>query len=167
MSNQPLKLDEYKKGDLIYWTTPGIEKDRHLTPPEKIKREKIDKDLTEKSVVRDTNCWAFGCNHKAVSWVREVQFDFKQDLKNKIDHAVVSTRDYNGPVPGFCVGHLHNGPIQLAEKVYFSRQEMYFGLRPKRWWVIFTDGSKAGGLCQEIDPKQTMPTIKEELIRSE
>jgi hypothetical protein len=161
-----LQLSEKKKGDFYTWTTPGIEKDRDLTPPEKIKREKINQVLTEKAEIRDPICWAYGCTNKSHVWVREVQYDFKQEMKDKIDHAVVSSRDYNGPVPGFCMGHLHNGPMQLAETIYFSRQEMYWGLRPNRWWIIFTDGSKTGGLCQTIDPKQEMPTVKDEFVRS-
>lgn len=159
-----MELDEKKVGDLTYWTTPDIEKPRDLTPPEKIKREKIDATLTEKAEVRDEICWAYGCKNKARVWAREVQFDFKSQMKHDIDHAVVSSRDYDGPIPGFCIGHVQRAS-ELAERVYFSRNEMYWGLRPTRWWVIFTDGTKTGGLCTEIDPKQEMPVVTDELIK--
>lgn len=159
-------VEEKEMGSLKLWTSPDIEKPRHLTPKEKIAREKYDRLLTEKSVHKSTECWMKtldGCTGTPIAHAREVQFDLKNDRAN-IDHSHVSTGDYEGPVPGFCMRHIASAPPMLAQAVYFSRAEMYWGLRPKRWFVVFTDGTKQGGSCMEIDPKQESPIVKEEYI---
>jgi hypothetical protein len=142
----------------------GIEKPRSLDAPEKIALDKKQKLLTEKAEVREEMCWCYECPRKATTWVREVGFDFKGDKAAPVDHIAISSADYVGPVPGFCTFCLGYGPKELSETVYFSRPEMYWGVRPNRWFVSFTDGTRQGGFCVEIDPKQEMPTILEEFI---
>ena len=136
-----------------------------LTPVEKIQRDRLDQILTCKAETRDENCWmkGLGCSHKASTWVREIQFDLKEEKAN-INHSALSSANYNGPIPGFCKGHIGTGPAQLAQTVYFSRSEMYWGFRPNRYFVIFTDGTKQGGPCVQIDPKQLEPIIVEEYM---
>lgn len=141
-----------------------VEKPRELTPAEKIAFDKKHELLGEKAEVRQDTCWSYGCDRTPAVWVREVSFDFKGDKADPVKHAAVSTADYNGPVPGFCTFCLGTAPQQLAEAVYFSRPEMQFGVVPERWFVSFTDGTRQGGRCIELNPKQLLPTIKEEFI---
>lgn len=142
------------------WQPKGVEKPRHLTPQEKIALEKADAVLTEKAEVRDPLCWK--CRERsAYVWVREVCFDFKGEKAAPVQHRKVSSGDYPGPVPGFCLFCSATAPVELAEAVYFDRPEMAWGVKPTRWWVVFTDSSKQGGSCLELDPKQEMPTVKE------
>lgn len=143
----------------------GIEKPRELTPREKIALDKKQKFLHEwADGQRQPDCWRYQCNRKATIWVVEVGFDFKGEKAAPIKHIAISSADYDGPVPGFCHFCLGSGPEELVEKIYFSRPEMYWGVRPTRWFVSFTDGTRQGGLCIQIDPKQTLPTIIEEFI---
>lgn len=149
---------------MFLWAPANHTKARELTPTEKIVNERFEDVLTEKAVARANRCWeheALGCTHTPIAHVHEVQFDLKED-KAKPLFRQVSTADYDGPVPGFCIGHLSSGPARLAEAVYFSRPEMQWGLKPRRWFVIFTDGSKTGGECLYLDPKQLQPEFKEE-----
>lgn len=147
----------------IKWSPPDVEKPRHLTPPEKIALEKKDRLLTEKAEIREPICWL--CQERpAYVWVREVSFDFKGDKADPVKHAAISSADYPGPVPGFCHFCIASGPVRLAEVVYYDRPEMYWGVRPTRWLVSFTDGTKTGNSCLLIDPEQTMPKIVEETI---
>lgn len=131
----------------------------------KIALSKIDETLTVKAEQRDRTCWSFDCNNPPMLWVREVQFDMYGD-KVGTDNHVVSTRDYEGPIPGFCSMHVGNGPAQLAEAVYWDRTEIYLGLRPRKWWVIFTDGTKQGGLCEVLNPKDLKPSTLDLHIKS-
>jgi hypothetical protein len=140
---------------------PDIEKPRSLDPLEKIALGVKDAYLTAKAESRQEGCWNHGCDRKAAIWVREVGFDFKGEKADALAHLAVSSSDYDGPVPGFCPWCLGVGPELLAEAVYFARPEMYWGVRPTRWFVSFTDGTKQGGSVLEIDPKQEMPTIVE------
>ncbi len=158
-------LDERPSESGFLYVTPDIEKPRDLKPQEKIAAEKKNETLTEKAEIRQEVCWyhVMGCTHRPTVWVREVQFDYKT-LGANVDHAIVSTEGYSGPIPGFCVGHLAQGPAALAQSVYFQQPEMYWGFRPSRWVVVFTDGTTSRGECVEIDPKQQMPEIVEEHI---
>lgn len=100
--------------------------------------------LNEKALFRETECRVLGCNKAPQVWVREVGFG------SDITDIVVSSADYQGPVPGFCIGHLATGPADLARDVYYSRPEMMWGLTPENWFVSFTDGSMHRGLCEAI-----------------
>jgi hypothetical protein len=101
------------------------------------------------------------CSKLALIWVHEIQFSNKLQL----DTHMVSSKDYEGPVPGLCWAHMYSGAPMLAETVYLDRQEMLWGFRPTHWFVVFTDGSKTGGECLSFDPPQTV--ITEEHIPSE
>jgi len=142
------------EGNFVLTKTGLNEEDHGL--PRKLRQEEIDKILTTKSDIRQNVCWSLGCENKSSVWVREIQFDMKGD-KVGINQHVVSTSDYNGPVPGFCNAHIVLGPTELAEKVYWDKTEIYLGLRPRKWWVIFTDGTKQGGLCELLNPKSLKP----------
>ena len=141
---------------------PGIERPRHLTPVEKVALEAKDALLTQKAESREERCWSYQCGRRAAVWVREVGFDFKGEKAAPVSHVAVSSADYPGPVPGFCRFHVGTGPEQLASTVYYARPEMYWGVRPNRWFVSFTDGTRQGGMAIEIDPKQEMPRIMED-----
>lgn len=157
---------EQNSGDSFVYTKTEIgsnQEDHSLT--RKIALQKSDSLLTEKSETRQEDCWHFGCKNKASIWVREVQFDMRGD-KVGINQHVVSTRDYQGPIPGFCSAHIGVGPAQLAETVYWDRTEIYLGLRPRKWWVIFTDGTKQGGLCEVLNPKDLKPSTFDLHIKS-
>jgi hypothetical protein len=149
---------------MFMWAPKDILKPRNLTPPEKIALERKDEVLTQKAESRQEECWSYGCTRKATAWVREVGYDFKGEHAAPAQHVAVSSADYPGPVPGFCAGHMAGGPERLAEAVYFARPEMFWGVRPTRWFVVFTDGTRRGGMAVEIDPKQEMPKIVEEVI---
>lgn len=157
-------LEETKVGGMFRWAHPDILKPRELTPQEKIGYDKTQSFLAEKAEVRDDTCWNYNCTRKAYVWVREVSFDFKGDKAEPTKHTAVSSGDYPGPVPGFCIFCIGTGPQLLAEAVYFDRPEMYWGVRPNRWFVSFTDGTIQGGECIELDPKQLSPKIVEETI---
>jgi hypothetical protein len=149
---------------MFKWQPKDILKPRSLTAPEKIALEKKDAILAEKAQTRQEFCWRPGCDHKAYIWVHEVGFDFKGDKADPVQHTTISSGDYEGPVPGFCLGCAAYGPSELAQSVYFDRPEMFWGVRPTRWFVVFTDGSRQGDQIVSIDPKQELPTIKEEFI---
>lgn len=134
-------------------------------PQEKLHQSRVDEALTERSAQRQSECWCFGCDKNASVWVREVQFDMLGDKQGPNQH-VVSSRDYEGPAPGFCSMHIGSGPTQLAETVYWDKTEIYLGLRPRKWWVIFTDGTKQGGLCEVINPKGLAPSTYDLHIKS-
>jgi len=148
----------------IKWASPDVLKPRDLTPTEKIALEKKDRLLTEQAEVRDPTCWK--CGRPAYIWVREVCFDFKGDRAAAVQHAAISSANYPGPVPGFCRLCVATAPTELAEAVYYDRAEMYWGVRPTRWFVVFTDGTKIGNSCLLIDPEQVMPRILEEHLGS-
>jgi hypothetical protein len=140
-----------------------VAKPRHLTGPEKLALDLKNIFLTQKAESREPVCWK--CEERpAYVWVREVGYDFKGDKAEAVQHAAISSADYNGPVPGFCNFCIGTGPAELAEAVYFNRPEMYWGVRPTRWFVSFTDGTKQGDHILTIDPKQEMPKIVEEFI---
>lgn len=149
---------EYRDGESFLITDGEFGSNKEeKTIQNKLAQEQVDEILTIKSENRQQTCWCFDCNNKATVWVREVQFDLKGD-KADINNAVVSSRDYPGPIPGFCFAHIASGPKELAEVVYWDRTEIYLGLRPRKWWVIFTDGTKQGGLCEVLNPKNLKPT---------
>lgn len=149
--------NEYRDNESFLITNDEIGSDKEdIKPQEKLAQEAVDELLTIKAEDRQETCWCFGCNNKTSVWVREVQFDLKGD-KSDINHAIVSSRDYPGPIPGFCFGHISVGPKELAEAVYWDKTEIYLGLRPRKWWVIFTDGTKQGGLCEVLNPKNLKP----------
>lgn len=148
---------EYRDGDSFLITKDEVGSNkRYVKPQEKLAQEQIDEVLTIKAEDRQEICWHLNCSKKASVWVREVQFDLKGD-KMGVNNSIVSSRDYPGPIPGFCFGHITSGPQQLAEAVYWDRTEIYLGLRPRKWWVIFTDGTKQGGLCETLNPKNLKP----------
>ena len=141
-----------------------VEKPRHLTPSEKIALDKKMQFLHEWAQAQHQEmCWQC-TERKATIWVVEVGFDFKGDKADPVQHNAISSADYPGPVPGFCTFCLGHGPAKLAEAVYFDRPEMYWGVRPTRWFVSFTDGTRTGDRIITIDPKQELPTIIEEFI---
>lgn len=131
----------------------------------KIAQKKVDELLSIKSEDRQSSCWCYDCKSKPTVWVREIQFDMRGD-KVGINQHVVSTRDYDGPIPGFCFAHLVDGPSQLVEVIYWDRTEIYLGLRPRKWWVIFTDGTKQGGLCEVLNPENLKPSTLDLHIKS-
>lgn len=150
--------NEYRDGESFLVTSSPIGSNKeYAKPQEKLAQEAIDEILTMKAEDRQETCWCADCNSKATVWVREVQFDLKGD-KADINNAIVSSRDYPGAIPGFCFAHMGNGPRDLAEAVYWDRTEIYLGLRPRKWWIIFTDGTKQGGLCETLNPENLKPT---------
>ena len=152
-------------GTFVYSKTP-IGSNSEYRTPERISIDKqVERIIDTQSELRQDECWSAGCSIKPTVWVREVQFDLKGD-KVGPDHRVVSTKDYGGPIPGFCFAHLAEGPAQLAEAVYWDRTEIYLGLRPLKWWVIFTDGTKQGGLCTVLNPKNLKPSTCDLHIKS-
>lgn len=152
-------LEQIRVGQFFRIASPDVEKPRDLTGPEKAAQSLLDTFLTEKAEVRDDTCWSYGCTNRATVWVREVSFDFKGEKAAPIQHRAVTTADYPGPVPGFCTFCLGTGPEKLAEAVYFARPEMIWGVRPNRWFVSFTDGTKQGGMAIELDPTGNMPNM--------
>ncbi len=160
-----MELEETRLANGMYrWAPKEIEKPRTLDALDKIALDRKDDLLTEKAEWRQPMCWK-DCGQHASVWVREVGFDFKGTKAAPIDHIAISSSDYPGPVPGFCHFCLGLGPEQLAERVYFDRPEMYWGVRPNRWFVVFTDGTRQGGLCIELHPDtQVLPKIVEEFI---
>jgi len=138
-----------------------IERPRSLTSIEKKALNEKHTFLGQKAEVRQETCWSLGCSRKATHWVREVGFDFKGDKAAPVQHVAVSSTDYPGPVPGFCTFCLGLGPKELAEAVYFDRPEIYWGVRPTRWWVSFTDDTRQGGSCVELNEKLGLPKYTE------
>jgi hypothetical protein len=152
-------LEQIRIGRFFRIASPDVEKPRELTPTEKIALDRKNEYLTQKAESRQEECWSYGCTRKATVWVREVGFDFKGSKADPLNHIAVSSADYVGPVPGFCTFCLGSGPAKLAEAVYFSRPEMVWGVRPNRWFVSFTDGTRQGGMAIALDPKGQMPNI--------
>jgi hypothetical protein len=152
-------------GNFIYSKSPVGSNDEYKTPERISIDRKVDRIIDEQSQLRQDVCWCDDCVMRPTAWVREVQFDLKGD-KTGPDHRVVSTKDYGGPIPGFCFAHISEGPAQLAEVVYWDRTEISLGLRPLKWWVIFTDGTKQGGLCTILNPKNLKPSTCDVHIKS-
>ena len=140
--------------------SPDLLKPRNLTPPEKIALENKHTLLAEKATSRQIICWRHGCNRQATVWVREVSYDFKGDRAEPVQHATVSSADFDGPVPGFCHFCLGVGPSELAEAVYFNKPEIAWGVTPTRWFVVFTDDTRQGGSCMELNLKRAVPNPK-------
>lgn len=161
-----MPFEEESDGSFIYTKIKTGENKEDHSLARKIAQQKIDDFLTERSEDRQTECWCNGCQNRPTAWVREIQFDMRGD-KVGINQHVVSTRDYEGPIPGFCIGHVASGPAELAERVYWDRTEIYLGLRPRKWWVIFTDGTKQGGLCEVLNPKDLKPSTYDLHIKSQ
>lgn len=143
-----------------------VEHPRELTPAEKIALDRKNALLTAKAESRQETCWRLACDHKATVWVREVGFDFKGDRASSVQHIKVSSADYPGPVPGFCTFCLGSGPEELAERVYFDRPEIWWGVTPTRWFVAFTDGTIQGGTCVELNLRRGLPIYKETHVES-
>lgn len=151
------RFSTHKIGHISYWTPDpvGSKKATKLErPEEKIAKEKRDKMFAEKAQHRSDTCYL--CNGTPMLWVNQVQFDMRHPDAS-VDQAVVDSSDYAGPVPGFCMGHLIEGPRHLAERVYADLPVIQWGLRPLRWWVVFTDGTKQGGQCQEFGSLTEIP----------
>lgn len=164
-SGENLEFEESDGSSFTYSEfETGTNKEDHSLE-RKIVQQKIDDVLTLKAEERQEFCWCFDCKLKASVWVREIQFDMRGD-KAGINQHVVSTRDYDGPIPGFCFAHAGPGPAQLAETVYWDRTEISLGLRPRKWWVIFTDGTKQGGLCKILNPDNLKPSTFDLHIKS-
>lgn len=161
-----MELEETRLANGMFrWAPKDIEKPRSLDAPDKIALDRKHTLLAEKAQLRQERCWT-DCGRAASIWVREVGFDFKGEKAAPVDHIAISSADYPGPVPGFCHFCLGSGPERLAERVYFDRPEMYWGVRPTRWFVSFTDDTRQGGMCIELHPNtQELPTIIEEHIR--
>lgn len=157
MSGEEFAYEDEESGSFLYTKKEQGSNKEDSSIRGKIIQDKIDQFLTIKSEDRQEECWCFGCRAKPIAWVREIQFDMLGD-KAGINNHIVSTRDYEGPVPGFCPAHVANGPAQIAEAVYWDRTEISLGLRPRKWWVIFTDGTKQGGLCEVLNPKNLKPS---------
>jgi len=156
---------EGSDGSFIYTKTATGSNEEDHSLQRKLAQKKADEVLSLKSEERQESCWSSGCARKAVVWVREVQFDMRGD-KVGINQHIASSGNYNGPVPGFCPMHIAEGPPKLAEVVYWDRTEVYLGLRPRKWWVIFTDGTKQGGLCEVLNPKNLKPSTFDLHIKS-
>lgn len=166
MDEQPREFKEIAVGDMRMWLPPNAEKDRSLTFEEKKARATVDEELTRKAEQRQGCCWmktATGCRNKPARWVRDVQFDLKEDRAG-INFAQVSSSDLEGPVPGFC-NQCVNEASRLAEAVYFNHPMVQMGMRPRRWHVIFTDGTRTGGLVAQIDPNPQSPIVIDEYIK--
>lgn len=162
-TDTPTRLIEIKlaKEGFFRLEHPDLEKPRHLDLAEKTALAKLDATTTEKALSRQATCWHYGCERAAIVWVREVCFDFKGEKAAPVQHKQISSADYPGPVPGFCLRHEVDGPPELAAAVYWNRPEIAWGAKPTRWWVVFTDGLKQGGECLSFDPEQKLPTIVE------
>lgn len=139
---------ETKEGDIYRWAPADLEKPRDLTPEEKIAFDKRMARLGAKAEHRELRCWK--CLHTAKVWVRSVDFDHKGEKAELVKHAQVSSDDYPGPVPGFCISCLVSGPRELAEAIYWDRPEIQMGVRPTRWSVLFTDGNVTAGDCVDL-----------------
>lgn len=156
---------EDSDGSFIYTKNPIGSNNEDHSLQRKIAQKKADEILTIKSEERQEICWCPGCIRKPLVWVREVQFDMRGD-KVGINQHILSSGNYNGPAPGFCPLHVIDGPPKLAEAVYWDKTEIYIGLRPRKWWVIFTDGTKQGGLCEVLNPKNLKPSTFDLHIKS-
>lgn len=153
-------------GGLVVVTPEDIAT-RAMTPKERIQRQRHDAQLAAKATAREEKCWrhTVGCKGKAITHVAAVEFDMKADGE-PTGSAFISTNDYPGPVPGFCLACQSRGPQDLAQAVFVSRPEMQWGFKPRRWFVLFTDGTQQGGLVEEIDIIGT-PTYIETYTRAE
>ena len=137
--------------------------DVELSPAAKLRLDRHHKSLGEQAQQRQVNCWmkdATGCSANASIHVREVGFDLR-DLQAAQRVAMISSKDIEGPVPGFCAGCVANGPALLAEMLYRRQPQMRMGFKPTRWLVSFTDGSKAVGSCEQIDLHRAVFTYKD------
>ena len=134
--------------------------DRSLTSAERSARSAIDTLLNVTTQDRQTTCYmsTCGCQGTPVVWVREIGFD-RRELSADLDLAQITTADYDGPVPGFCLAHVHDAPIQLAQRVYFTTPLMQWGYLPTRWFVRFTDSTSMRGEIRQINPTLAQPTL--------
>lgn len=128
----------------------GSNKDYDLTPKVKIAEDKANKETGLRAETRESSCWSYGCDKNAVMWVSEIRFDMMGD-KAGANNTLIDTRDFEGPVPGFCRGHSVVGPKDLAEAVYHMKDEFKYGVAARRWWAILTDGTKQGGEIQKLN----------------
>jgi len=128
-------------------------RDVEVSPAHKLAHDRMNRELASAAMNRQQHCWmreARNCQGTPILHVQEVGFDMRdRDAKSRV--ALLSSKDLKGPVPGFCVGCVATAPAMLAEAVYSSRREMRFGLKPKRWFVRFTDGTSQVGECKEFD----------------
>lgn len=157
---EPTLLNEVKMGKLLSWEKPGADKDRSLLYREKVRREVIDTALGVQAQQRERKCWmhTLGCKGTAYRWIFDVGFDRKV-LGATLDFAQIDTLGYEGPNPGFCIGHLNEGPAMLAEKIYWNQTLVKWGYLPTRWYARFTDGSSTRGPIRQINPKMLQPDV--------
>ena len=136
---------------LLRWAREDVGKPRFLDGPEKLLLEKLNIERAEKAESRQSMCWWCG-NQPAVRWVHHVGFDLKDDDAVLGHHAIITSDDYPGPVPGFCHHCEDEGPKNLALVVYMDTPAVHFGARARRWYVQFTDSGQKGGLIQVQPP---------------
>jgi len=135
-------------------------------PQRKLHQERLENWLIEHAVSRQTGCWL--CGHPPTAWVWRVAFDRGEGDQPFQEKTSVDSSHYPGPVPGFCYGHLGDGPRQLAQRVYEDSDIIYWGYRPKRWFVFFTDGMVIRDSCIVIDEaRQAMPRTIDEHVKGE
>lgn len=125
-------------------------------PQRKLDAERATKALIEVTEQRQDRCWL--CDRTPVTWVHRVAFDrgsADQPLQEKTS---VDSNHYPGAVPGFCALHLGDGPRQLAQVVYEDSDIIFWGYRPLRWFVFFTDGMVVRDSCIVInETPEVMP----------
>lgn len=131
-------VTEHEVDNGYIWTSDTPE-------PSRKEVEAAHQNLTERTDVRMENCCI--CGAKAIIWVREIRFLFPQNKR-----LAISSADYSGPVPGFCVGCGGiRGPEALAKAVYMDKEEAKF-TQPTEWVMEFTDSTKVGGPIISILP---------------
>lgn len=150
------------------WLPPNYGKDRQLSLEESRALKEHRQKLAQAAEIRQDFCWmrdATGCQNRPHIWVREVFFDSKDDGV-PTNFVEVSSKNLQGPVPGFCPTCINHCSL-LAERVYFSHPAVYWGVRPRRWFVSFTDGSKQGGPIGVIDPNPKSPHYLADTVRED
>ncbi len=109
--------------------------------------------LAEMADDRDPGCIL--CRRKARTWVRGVAFEFS---KNKM--LEFGPQDFPGPLPGLCLAHEVVGSEDLAKGVYMTQPSAQM-MKPTKWRVSFTDGSKIEGHILSIVPEGLMVEVQE------
>lgn len=126
--------------------------DVEVSPAHKLAHDRLYRQLAGAAMGRQEHCWmreARGCQGTPILHVQEVGLDMReQGARSRV--ALLSSKDLKGPVPGFCVGCMATAPAMLAEAVYSMRRETQFGVKPRRWFIRFTDGTSQVGECKEF-----------------
>lgn len=155
-----MEYQEFEAGEgLKLWMPPGAEKHRQLTREEQAFRDALDNHLDHSP--RDSHCWMYTatkCPHPPKVWVHEVQFDYKEDSASH-NFAQMTSARLSGSRPGFCRGCIRFANM-LAEKVFLVDPATEWGMRPRRWHVVFSDGSVESGLVGELVPDLPAPKGK-------